>query len=335
MEKLSLGRAKEIISSIKGRKILVVGDAMLDKYVWGSVYRISPEAPVPVVNMKSETFRLGGAANVLQNVAALGADPFLGTVYGNDENGKILCKTLKNAKCEISALVLSESRPTTTKTRIMAHNQQVVRVDKETDKFLEETDAKRLNEKLTEIIPQMSAVIISDYGKGVLCKEVLSNIFEICKKNRIFTAVDPKQKDFSCYSETNVITPNYKEVCEALGERFCGIPLKCDEIVALGRNLMQKYNLKNLLLTLSERGMMLFENDKYIHLKTAAKDVFDVTGAGDSVISAFTASVAAGANLFEAAFIANCAAGISVAQTGTASVKPKELITYISNYIEK
>jgi len=320
-------RIVDIITNFADKKILIVGDIMLDEYIWGRVHRISPEAPVPVVDVTERTVRLGGAANVVKNLASVGIQPFIAAVCGNDSNGLILKNELEKSGCSTISLIGSKSRPTTTKTRIMAHQQQVVRVDSEDSSNLSGVEESILISAIKSIIDQMDAVIISDYGKGVITPSLLHELTKITQEKKIFVSVDPKEKHWDYYNAVDIITPNLKEGYESLGLTLKGMP-EDSIIIEKGWEIVSRYNLSYLLLTLSEKGMMLFDSAQQTqtHLHTVAKEVYDVTGAGDTVISLFTAAIAAGANPVEATFIANHAAGITVGEIGTASVTPEELI---------
>lgn len=323
-------RLDEIFSNITKSNILVVGDIMIDEYVWGSVHRISPEAPVPVVNVEKESKRLGGAANVIQNLATVGVTPYIASVCGADTKGEELQKDLEESGCNCVALLNSSDRLTTVKTRIMAHHQQVVRVDKEISTPITTDEEELLIQKITALIGDIHGVIISDYGKGVITPTLLHTIIDLCTKNNIFISVDPKEEHFDYYRSVNVITPNLKEGYASLGKTLTAMP-SMESIIKTGWEIVDTFNLGHLLLTLSEKGMALFdsENREYTHFETVAQDVFDVTGAGDTVISLFAAAIAAGASTVEATYISNHAAGISVAEVGTASVTPDEIRTAI------
>jgi D-glycero-beta-D-manno-heptose-7-phosphate kinase len=319
-------RLTTIISGIKNSSILVIGDCMIDKYIWGEVRRISPEAPVPVVRVSSQTSRLGGAANVVQNLNSLGASTYLVSICGHDEGGKLLRGMLQKSGCHIEGLYQSEVRPTTVKTRILAGHQQIVRVDQEVTDDLRKAEANRLWRSVVEILPRVQGVIISDYAKGVISQPLIGNLIKKCKALGKFTAIDPKERHFILYKGVSVMTPNLKEAHIALGTPY----QHCtdEEIKTLGWKIMNKFNLPYLLITLSERGMALFQKKGTVvtHLPTEAKKVFDVTGAGDTVISAYTAAITAGATPIEAAFIANHAAGLTVSELGTACVDPGTLL---------
>ncbi len=329
---IDISRVTEIIKDISNKKILIVGDIMLDEYIWGRVNRISPEAPVPVVDVTERSVRLGGAANVVQNLSSMGATPIIAAVCGNDSNGDLLFKELTQSGCDISTLIRSEERPTTTKTRIMAHQQQVVRIDDEDNSNLSEAEELELFSSIEKIIDSVDAVLISDYGKGVITPTLLKKLTALTTERNIFVSVDPKENHWDLYGAVDVLTPNLKEGYESLGLTLKGMP-EDPEIIERGWQIVEKYSLRYLLLTLSEKGMMLFDRDKHepTHLQTMAKDVYDVTGAGDTVISLFTAAIAANATPIEATFIANHAAGITVAEIGTTSVTPDELLNTIDN----
>ncbi len=325
--KVSSARLKEILGNFSKTKIMVIGDIMIDEYMWGSVNRISPEAPVPVVEVEKITYRLGGASNVIQNLSKIGIIPILISVLGNDQNSKKLISMLSDINCTDKYLYKSENRPTTIKTRIMAKHQQVVRADRESRIDLTEKEIDYLFKKFKRALNEVQGVIISDYGKGVICPSFLQKIITYCHKRGLFVAVDPKERHFSLYEGVTVITPNLKEAHTALG-----IPhnnnISDRSIKELGWKFIEKFKLSYLLLTLSEKGMSLFDKDnkKCTHLPTVAKEVYDVTGAGDTVISIFTAAMVCGATPIEAAFISNHAAGITIAELGTSSVNVKILL---------
>lgn len=323
---VSKARLREIVNGFSHSSIMVVGDSMLDEYVWGDVDRISPEAPVPVVHVQSRSFRLGGAANVVQNLKSLRVTPHLVSLCGDDENGKNLRERVAQSGCSADGLIVSPHRPSTVKTRIMARHQQIVRVDSETASDLTSDETEALWEKCSSLLSKVEGVIISDYSKGVVSKPLLSRILDACRNKRLFVAVDPKQRHFDLYKGVSVITPNLKEAHAALGLPYAKVDDK--DIEKLGWAIVRKLDLPYLLITLSERGMALFDRTAhtYSHLPTVAQNVFDVTGAGDTVISVYSAAITAKARPIEAAFLANHAAGITVAELGTACVDGETLL---------
>ncbi len=320
-------RLSAIVAKFKTASLIVIGDVMIDEYMWGDVRRISPEAPVPVVEIDSVTRRLGGAANVVQNLQSIGITPKLISICGKDDNAKLLKKILADINCSSDGLVESSDRPTIIKTRIMARTQQIVRADREIVRDLNAEETNQVWALFEKTFPSVDGVIISDYGKGTISQPLIGKIIEKCVSNKKFVAIDPKDRHFDLYKGVTVITPNLKEAHAMLG-----IPYRqCtdEDIKQIGWKILDNLNLHYLLITLSERGMALFDSQKrtMTHLPTVAQKVFDVTGAGDTVISVFSASFTCGASPLEAAFISNHAAGLTVAQVGTASVTPDELTT--------
>lgn len=309
-----------ILRAFKKKKILIIGDLILDKYIWGKVNRISPEAPVPVVEVSKEEFLLGGAANVAHNIVSLGGHATVVGVAGKDSSGKTILSMLEETGAHCGGIFLS-ARPTTVKTRIIAHNQQVVRFDREEKERIGRKVLQRMLEYIRSTIRAHDAVIVSDYKKGVICPELVKELLKHTKAKKIFVAVDPKIGHFHLYKHTSLITPNVIEASIA-----SGIEIKDEKtLMRAGRTLLKKLSSDAVLITRGERGMSLFRKDKVIHIPTAARHVYDVTGAGDTVIAAFTLSHAAGALLEEAAVIANHAAGIVVSEVGTAVVTVDKL----------
>lgn len=321
-------RASTIIKDFRKSKIIVIGDIMLDRYLWGSVERISPEAPVPVVHVEKETNNLGGAANVAANVHALGAAPLLIGVIGDDQYAGEFKRNLRSNKLPISGLVVDPKRPTTVKTRIVAHSQQIVRVDREDPKEIGSELVGKLLTKVKKHLRQTDGIIISDYGKGVITFDLLSELIPIAKAEGKFIAVDPKEVHFRNYKNVSVITPNHHEAGFISGKRITS-----DKILnKVGWDLLNTLNLESLLITRGEKGMALFEKDgKLTEIPAEAKTVYDVTGAGDTVIAALTVARTAGASMKEAAYMANVAAGLAVARFGTARVTKDELLEELKN----
>jgi len=321
-------RVIKVVGNFPRSKVMILGDLMLDRYLWGDVERISPEAPVPVVHIEKETSNLGGAANVAANVNALGAHPFLIGVIGDDRYAAELKKNLRGKKLPISGLITDSKRPTTVKTRIVAHSQQVVRVDRENSAEIDSGLVESLISKTKRYLNQIDGVIISDYGKGVITRQLLSEIIPMAVSAGKFIAVDPKELHFMNYKDVSVITPNHHEAGFVSGRKITDEKILID----VGWKLLKTLNLESLLITRGEKGMALFERDGDLtHIPTEAKTVYDVTGAGDTVIAALTVARTAGATMKEASYIANIAASLAVARFGTARVTKDELLKAINN----
>ncbi len=322
MNKSKLGK---IFSGMKKARILVIGDLMLDRYLWGAVSRISPEAPVPIVEIQNEEHLLGGAANVAMNIAALGGRAHLAGVIGKDEFGKKLSALARKNRLDIAGVFADNGRPTTVKTRIIAHNQQIVRADREKRDRLSSGLRRKLSAYAADLLPLVDAVIISDYGKGVIDAELVKFVTGECRRRDIFVAVDPKETNFYDYRHVSTITPNHHEAGFVAGRKI----IDDRSLEEVGWMLLERLEAGSVLITLGEKGMALFENNisggkarrSLTLIPTMARKVFDVTGAGDTVIAAMTLAAAAGASLKEAAFIANIAAGEVVAEIGTAQVE--------------
>jgi len=323
---VSQSNLKKIVAGFSQSSIMVVGDCMLDEYIWGDVRRISPEAPVPVVDVQDRSVRLGGAANVVNNLKSIGVQTHLVSLCGTDDTADVLRHQLTTAGCPVDGLVASATRKTTIKTRIMARQQQIVRVDNETVMELTKDETEKLWDRVAEKLSSVRGVIISDYAKGVISPALIAKILSACRKKGLFVAIDPKDRHFDLYKGVNVITPNLKEAHAALSIPYANCT--DDEIKQLGWAIVKKLKLPSLLITLSERGMALFESDKqrFTHLPTMAQKVFDVTGAGDTVISVYSAAITCKATPVEAAYLSNHAAGLTVAQLGTACVTPDTLL---------
>lgn len=319
---VSRERGRIIIDGIGGNRIAVVGDLMLDEYMWGTVDRISPEAPVPVVNLNRESSTPGGAANVAGNIFGLGDTPLLIGVVGNDNAAAILDWLLREKGIGTDGILYDTQRPTTVKTRIIAHSQQVVRADREVKEDISEELQDRIREILQDHKPGLAGVIISDYGKGVITPSLLQWIIDFCREDDIFVAVDPKDTNFPRYRKVSLITPNHHEAGFAYGMRIID-----DETLAMvGNGLRERLDARSILITLGEKGMALFQAGEEMKLiPTVAKKVYDVTGAGDTVIASFVSAVAAGATLEEATVISNQAAGVVVGEVGTAVITREAL----------
>lgn len=306
---MSLNKILENFSNVK---VLVVGDVMLDRYWFGNVTRISPEAPVPVVNLQQEKFIAGGAANVATNVKSLGATPYLLGVIGEDAVGNLLKKVIEDGAISPKHLITVANRPTTVKTRIVAHNQQIARIDNESTQNLSKVDEELVFAKIIELIPLIDVVIVSDYNKGFLSDDLLKRLITMVNKQHKKILIDPKGKNYQKYQGATLLTPNRKEASEASN---------IDDIIESGENLMKDLNLESILITQGEAGMTIFENaGTHTHFKALARHVYDVTGAGDTVIATLGVTLAAGGNLFEATNISNIAAGFVVEELGTTTI---------------
>jgi D-beta-D-heptose 7-phosphate kinase/D-beta-D-heptose 1-phosphate adenosyltransferase len=316
------------IQRFVGVKILVVGDLMVDRYICGEVSRLSPEAPVPVVDVRKENFMPGGAGNVASNIAALGGKPFLISVVGQDGPGDQLRQLLGERGVDMEGVVEDSSRPTILKTRVLAGHQQVVRFDQEDRRPLSRVVLQQVLEKVRARMPEVKGLVISDYGKGVVSSIFLKTVLSWARRAGKFVTVDPKIEHFLQYQDVQCITPNLKEAAE--GMRV--LPPQTDaEVDALGRGILKRLHCRTVLITRGERGMSLYEANlnegggKITHIPSQAREVFDVTGAGDTVISVFSLALAAGASSVEAARLSNGAASVVVGRLGTATVTPQEL----------
>ncbi len=314
------------VGNFRNKRILVFGDLMLDRFIFGSVSRISPEAPVPVVEIKTENTCLGGAANVAANVCSLGGIPIPLGVLGSDYEGNRLREEFRSLGSPVSSLIVDRMRPTSVKTRIIAHHQQVCRTDREDRSRISPAIQSRVVEKFRAVLPTVDAVIVSDYAKGLLSPALLRKTLPLAKSAGKIVCIDPKMRDFSTYKPATVITPNTAEAEHASGIAISGTR----DLVRAGRKILGDTGIEHLLITRGEEGMALFESDSSVtYIPTVAREVFDVTGAGDTVISTLALSLVAGLTILEAAILSNIAAGIVVGKLGTASATPQELIAAI------
>jgi rfaE bifunctional protein kinase chain/domain len=333
--KLSPARAKQILADAKKARILVVGDVMLDQFIWGGVSRISPEAPVPVVEFSRESFMPGGAANVARNLVALETPADLLGVIGRDEAGDKLLKILGQQQIGRTGLVRNPARHTSIKTRIVAHQQQVVRIDRETRAALDPQTTAKLLAQFKSKLSGADAVIVGDYGKGVVTQPLLNELKSLCRERGIWLSLDPKPVHHLNLNGLSLITPNRKEAFELADlpdETKCENPLEDSSLALVAERLLRELRPAVLLITLGELGMLLCQRDqKPFHIPTVAQEVFDVSGAGDTVIAVFTLAIAAGASPVEAAILSNHAAGIVVGKVGTATTSPTELLANFSH----
>lgn len=321
-------RIQKIIEKFSDVKVLIVGDVMLDRYLWGSVNRISPEAPVPIVNVDKTSLVVGGAANVAANVRGLGAETFLIGVTGRDPEAAVLSETLEKSEIPADFLLRSEARRTTIKTRLVAHNQHVVRFDQETQELISDDEAEEALEKISALIEKVSIVIVSDYAKGFLTPALLSRLITLGREKQKKILVDPKGKDFSKYRGATILTPNRREAAEATGLEENGQGL----VDQAGRKLLGELSLEAVLITQGEKGLTLLQQDKSVfHLAASARNVYDVTGAGDTVIASLAVAIGAGADYIEAAKLANTAAGLVVEKVGTTAVTVSMLESELEN----
>lgn len=310
------------IDDFKKAKALVIGDLMIDEYLWGSVDRVSPEAPVPVVCVENETWSLGGSGNVIHNLVAMGAQVSAIGTAGTGRAGKMIFEKLKELDIETDGIISEPQRPTTRKTRVIASNQQVLRIDREIEKNINSDTFEKLVQIIETKMPAMDLIILSDYGKGLITKQLVQKVVKLAKQHTIPVLVDPKSLDFSKYENVSIITPNKKEASLAAS---MDIKSKQD-LLAAGQKIMDQAQLDRLLITCGQEGMVLFEKDKEPStIASRARQVFDVSGAGDTVISLLGLGLATGASFKESAMIANIAAGIVIAKVGTATASLDEL----------
>ncbi len=322
------------MSAAAKTRVLVLGDVMLDQFIWGSVARISPEAPVPVLDFERESFMPGGAANVARNLTALNVPTELFGAIGHDHAAEQLKKLLAEQKIGCAGLVTNSARHTSVKTRIVAHKQQVVRIDRETRDGLDAKLTAKLLAVVKAQLPKTDAVIVGDYGKGVVTQPLLNEIKSLCRARGVWLSLDPKPVHDLNLSGLSLITPNRKETFELANlpdETRHANPLADKNLMLAAQRLLIELHPAVLLITLGELGMLLCQRgQKPFHIPTVAQEVFDVSGAGDTVIATFTLAIAAGASPLEAAILSNHAAGIVVGKIGTATTTPEELLASFS-----
>lgn len=328
MIKFTDERLNELKGNFKDKKVGVIGDMMLDCYFWGSVSRISPEAPVPVVEVDKEFSRFGGAANVAYNISTLTGTPNSIGVIGYDSYGAEFKSLLNEASLCSKGIITTDKRPTTAKTRVIAENQHVVRIDKENKEYIDSETEEKLLQYVKEHVAEMDAIILEDYNKGILTPKLIKETIRMANEHNIIVTVDPKFNNFTEYKNVTVFKPNRKEAEDALG-----IKIKTEEDVhKAGNLLLEKLNAKYILLTLGEQGITLFEKGKEpLSIPTKARKVADVSGAGDTVISTLTMALTAGANIGEAATLANWAGGLVCEVAGIIPIE----INYLFDTIRK
>ena len=309
------------MEQFKNKKILVVGDIMLDKYIWGEVSRISPEAPVQVVHVSRETYAPGGASNVASNAVALNGNVFIAGIAGNDEAKNILLDELKKQGINTEGILIDNDKPTTQKVRIVGRSQQLLRVDYEKKDHVHKNIEQSMIIFFEKIIKNVDIIVISDYAKGVITQEISDKIIQMAKRHGKAVIVDPKPKHRDFYSNATLITPNNAEASE-----MTNIEDESDDAVLEMGSKLLKYLNANVLITKGEKGMSLFEKDGNVtHIPAKAKEVYSLIGAGDTVVATIALALASGADLKEAAMLANIAAGIKVGKIGTASVSIEEI----------
>lgn len=314
-------RLIKLLGQFKNKKILIVGDIMLDKYIWGDVSRISPEAPVQVVNVVRETYEAGGAANVANNISSLGAKAFMVGIAGEDEAKNILLNELKKRNIDTKGIFTDKDKPTTQKIRIVGKSQQLLRVDYEKKEHIHKYIEESILQFLSAIITQIDVVVISDYAKGVLTANICKNLIEISKSHDKKIVVDPKPEHMNFYSNVSLITPNNLEASQ-MSDIEDG---SNESAMEMGKKLMRFLN-ANVLITQGEKGMSLFEKDGAVsHIPAKAKEVYSLIGAGDTVVATLSLALASGASMKEAAVLSNIAAGIKVGKIGTATVSIEEI----------
>jgi D-glycero-beta-D-manno-heptose-7-phosphate kinase len=315
-------RLQTLLRDASGKRIAVVGDIMLDRYFWGSVSRVSPEAPVPVVDVESESMHLGGASNVAQNLHALGAEPFMVGVIGNDASGKSALELLRNTGMSTSGIITDAERPTTVKTRIIGNNQQIARLDREVRHAITETTARAIINAL-QSTPNLAGIVLEDYNKGVMTPKVIHDVIAFAEKQGVAVFVDPKRMNFFEYKRASLFKPNKKETQDALGYSLTSD----DDVRRAGAELLERLDCHNVLITLGARGMMLFERGGAVSsVPTRARHVADVSGAGDTAIATLAAMIAAGGTYPEAAALANVAAGAVCEEPGIIAITPERLL---------
>ncbi len=327
MSPLTPAHLQQRFAAMQGKRIAVIGDYMLDRYFWGTVTRISPEAPVPIVEIERETDQLGGAANVANNLAALGLEAYPIGVVGEDATGVRLVSLMRENGFKSGGIFVDPARPTTIKTRVIAHDQHVVRTDRESRADLSAPLQESILRYLQELMPSLAGLIIEDYNKGMIAQPLLLRLIQLAKAHDCPVTVDPKFNHFFDYHGVTVFKPNRKET-----EAVLGMKLQTpEEIKHAGEQLLQKLEAQNILITLGAQGMALFEKNGRVHrIPTRALRVHDVSGAGDTVIATLTAAMAAGADIVEAATLANYAAGVVVGEVGAVPIDKQKLIAAIA-----
>ncbi|MBI4370615.1 MAG: D-glycero-beta-D-manno-heptose-7-phosphate kinase [Elusimicrobia bacterium] len=325
---------QRIIGSFSSCQILVIGDLMMDRFIWGNVSRISPEAPVPVVEVTREEDRPGGAGNVIFNLVSLDAKVYASGIVGMDSVGEGLVRDFERRGINVEGVLLDPARPTSLKTRVLAGHQHIVRFDRESKVSIGQDFEQRLLDVLDGVLPRVDVVVLSDYGKGIISPRVVSRLAQSCRRQKIEIFVDPKPENMRLYRKVTCVTPNTAEAFLGMGQ----LPKTDNESVEMiGRKIMKTLGLREVIITRGALGMTLFnanypgrgDSAKITHIPTVAREVFDVTGAGDTVIASYALARAVGANPLDASCLSNAAAGIVVGKVGTATVSREELLAAI------
>lgn len=319
-------RAAEITNNFAGKRIIVLGDLMLDEFIFGRVRRISPEAPVPVVEVEKQTLALGGAGNVVSNLVGLGASPVALGVVGDDMDAERMRLAFEKSGVNTESIVVDARRPTTLKTRIIAHNQQVVRADRENRQPISKEIEDRIIAIFHREMEKSDALIVSDYSKGLLTTRLLAEVLALASERKLTVCLDPKTRSFLSYQPVTIITPNHQEASEATG-----IAIENEQsLTQAGQKILDSIDCRAALITRGEEGMALFTDEGAVtYIPTVAREVYDVTGAGDTVIATLALALATGATFVESAILANYAAGVVVGKLGTATVTREELLSTI------
>lgn len=320
-----------IFEKFNSLNVLIIGDVMIDSYIWGKIERISPEAPVPVVRVTKKENRLGGAANVALNIQSLGACPYICAVIGDDSDGDNFLSLLKAQRLSNEGIIKIKTRPTTVKTRIIAHNQQIARVDAETERNLSSSNTQLVLNKIKEIIAdhRIDAIIFEDYDKGLITEELIDKTVKLAKEIGIITVVDPKKRNFHAYKEVQLFKPNLKELREGL--KIDIDPLNIDQIEQAVERLKKQLGAKTVMLTLSENGVYVSSVSGNKHIPAHKRDIADVSGAGDTVIATTALCLAAGLNEFETAEIANLAGGLVCEHVGVVPIDKARLLREVDD----
>ncbi len=328
MINVSLKKLNGLKNKFIGKRVAVIGDLMLDSYFWGSVSRISPEAPVPVIEIDSEIYRFGGAMNVAYNILTLGGVPFPIGIIGNDHDGKILKSLLREKGITDRGIVTDSKRPTTAKTRVIAGKQHVVRIDREKTNPISSQVEKKIIQTLKKELKNLDAVILEDYNKGILTENLIKEVIKLARASNKIVSVDPKFNNFFTYQNVTVFKPNRKETEDAFGIRI----KSKEDISSAGQKLLERLNCRYALLTLGEEGIALFEKGKEERrIPTKARKVADVSGAGDTVISTLTMALTAGADIYDAAYLANYAGGLVCQEVGIVPIELNTLFKTVAD----